>query len=213
MRIVCISDTHGMHQKIEHIPDGDLLIHAGDSLRTGGILDLEDLNNWLGVLPHEHKILIAGNHDWCFQTRSEKARATVSNATYLEDSGITIGGFNFWGSPWTPRFHNWAFNLDRGEPLRNQWQRIPGNTDVLITHGPPAGTRDTVVTQMGEGQVGCIDLRNRLIELRKLKAHVFGHIHEGYGTEICENTGLRFVNACTCTGWYQPSNSPIVFDL
>lgn len=213
MRIVCISDTHGMHEEIKHIPDGDLLIHGGDSLGIGGIVDLEDFNYWLGTLPHEHKVLIAGNHDWCFQTRSERARAIVTNATYLEDSGITIGGFYFWGSPWTPRFRDWAFNLDRGEPLSKQWQRIPLNTDVLVTHGPPAGIRDTVVTPIGEEHVGCVDLRNRLSELKNLKAHVFGHIHEGYGSEVREDMSLRFVNASTCTGWYEPSNPPIVFDI
>lgn len=213
MRIVCISDTHGKYKKIKHIPDADVLIHAGDSLGVGGTYNLGILNEWLGTLPHKHKILIAGNHDWCFQNQPEEARATVTNAIYLEDSGISIGGYHFWGSPWTPRFHDMAFNLDRGEPLKTVWQRIPDNIDVLITHGPPAGVRDTVVTPFGEEQVGCVDLRSRLFELRNLKAHVFGHVHEGYGSEVWENMGLRFVNASTCNGRFQPSNLPIVFDL
>lgn len=213
MRIVCISDTHGKYRKIKRIPDGDVLIHAGDSLGAGGTYNLSILNEWLGTLPHEHKILIAGNHDWCFQNHPEKARATVTNAVYLEDSGISIDGFDFWGSPWTPRFHDMAFNLDRGEPLKKVWQQIPDNIDVLITHGPPAGVRDTVATPFGEERVGCVDLRSRLVELRKLKAHVFGHVHEGYGSEVWEDRGLRFVNASICNRWFQPSNPPIVFDL
>ena len=213
MRIVCISDTHGKHMGIEQIPDGDVLIHAGDSLGVGGIYQLGLLNEWLGTLPHKHKILIAGNHDWCFQNRPDEARATVTNAIYLEDSGAFIGGFNFWGSPWTPRFHDWAFNLDRGEQLKMIWQRIPDDTDVLITHGPPAGILDTVPTPTGQEQVGCADLRDRLFELPRLKAHVFGHIHEGYGSKTWQDKNLLFVNGCTCTSWYQPTNPPIVFDL
>jgi predicted phosphodiesterase len=51
MRIVCISDTHGKHVEIEKIPDGDLLIHAGDSLGISSMLDLMDLNEWLVTLP------------------------------------------------------------------------------------------------------------------------------------------------------------------
>jgi predicted phosphodiesterase len=38
-RIVCISDTHGLHRKVA-VPGGDLLIHAGDFMRTGRLLPL-----------------------------------------------------------------------------------------------------------------------------------------------------------------------------
>ncbi len=34
MRIVCISDTHSMHREIV-VPDGDMLIHAGDLTMKG----------------------------------------------------------------------------------------------------------------------------------------------------------------------------------
>ena len=213
MRIVCISDTHSMHKDIEQLPEGDVLIHAGDSLRKGGLFELEDLNDWLGTLPHPHKILIAGNHDVCFEDTPEKARKVITNAIYLQDSGIRIEGYNFWGSPWTPRFFDWAFNADRGQELNEKWQQIPSDTHVLITHGPPVGVRDTVIIQRGEAQVGCHHLLNRIHHLAHLKAHVFGHIHGGYGTEIRDDGEVRFVNASICTEWYEPSNLPIVFDL
>ena len=29
LRIVCLSDTHGLHDRIE-VPEGDLLLHTGD---------------------------------------------------------------------------------------------------------------------------------------------------------------------------------------
>ena len=57
MRIVCISDTHSMHRQIQ-VPDGDLLIHAGDSLGVGTLDELEDLDQWFSELPHTNKILI-----------------------------------------------------------------------------------------------------------------------------------------------------------
>jgi len=213
MRIVCISDTHSKHMEIEHVPEGDVLIHAGDSLAFGSLFDLEDLDHWLGTLPHRHKILIAGNHDTCFEDSAEKARKLVTNAIYLQDSGVEIEGLRFWGSPWTPRFFDWAFNANRGQELQRKWQQIPPDTHVLITHGPPAGVRDTVLTQRGESQVGCHNLLNRIYELTHLKAHVFGHIHGGYGTEIRGDGEVRYVNASICTEWYEPSNLPIVFDL
>ena len=63
MRIIMISDTHAQHRRVD-IPDGDVLVHAGDITRRGGLDDLADFNAWLGTLPHRHKVVIAGNHDW-----------------------------------------------------------------------------------------------------------------------------------------------------
>ena len=93
----------------------------------------------------------------------------MKNAIYLEDSGVVIDGLKFWGSPWTPEFFDWAFNARRGLQLFDKWQKIPLDTDVLITHGPPAGILDLVVTRQGEAQVGCNDLLRRIHELKKLK--------------------------------------------
>ncbi|MCK7546244.1 metallophosphatase domain-containing protein [Marinobacter bryozoorum] len=211
MRLVCISDTHGLHRQIPAVPDGDVLIHAGDSLGQGTLENLADLNDWLGTLPHQHKIVIAGNHDWVFQEAPALARETLTNAIYLEDSGTELDGLRFWGSPWTPQFLNWAFMLKRGQALREKWQLIPKNTDLLITHGPPRGIGDQVSVDFRTREVGCVDLEQRLEQLPNLQAHVFGHIHEGYGQYLRGQT--RLINASTCTARYEPTNPPIVFDL
>ena len=210
MRLVCLSDTHSLHRSIPAIPDGDVLIHAGDCLGVGTLDNLEDLNDWLGTLPHRHKIVIAGNHDWVFQQAPELAREALSHATYLQDSGSEIDGIRFWGSPWTPTFMDWAFMLERGEPLHEKWQQIPRTTDVLITHGPPRGIGDLVAMGFRCQNVGCVNLLDRIQEL-SLKAHIFGHIHEGYGEYSVGNT--RLINASICTGRYEPTNPPIVLDL
>jgi len=118
MKLVCISDTHSLHWRMPDIPDGDVLIHAGDCLDQGTLENIEDLNNWLGTLPHRHKIVIAGNHDWAFQETPELARQALTNAIYLEDSGVETEVVRFWGSPWTPTFMDWAFMLDRKVPFR-----------------------------------------------------------------------------------------------
>ena len=92
MKLVCISDTHSLHWRIPAIPDGDVLIHAGDCLGQGTLENIEELNEWLGTLPHRRKIVIAGNHDWAFQETPELARQALTNAIYLEDSGVEIEG-------------------------------------------------------------------------------------------------------------------------
>jgi len=210
MKLVCISDTHSLHRHIPEVPDGDVLIHAGNGLGQGTLENIEDLNDWLGMLPHRHKVVIAGNHDWAFQEMPGEARAALSNAVYLEDSGVEIEGIRFWGSPWTPTFMDWAFMLERGEPLCQKWQLIPDNTDVLITHGPPKGIGDEANLGFKCQNVGCVDLLARIHQL-SLKAHIFGHIHEGYGEYLRRKT--RLINASTCTARYEPRNAPIVVDV
>jgi len=210
VRLVCISDTHSLHRRIPYVPDGDVLIHAGDCLGAGTLDNVEDLNDWLGTLPHQYKIVIAGNHDWVFQEAPELARDALTNAIYLEDSGVEIEGIRFWGSPWTPTFMDWAFMLDRGQALHDRWMQIPEDTDVLITHGPPKGIGDEALAAFWCQNVGCVDLLRRIEQLR-LKAHIFGHVHEGYGQYTLGHT--RLINASTCTLRYVPENPPVVLEI
>lgn len=205
MRLVCISDTHNLHERVV-VPDGDVLVHAGDATRRGKERELRAFDAWLGTLPHRHKIVVAGNHDFAFQ-QVPGAAGWLTNAHYLQDRAVVLDGVRFYGSPWQPWFHDWAFNLPRGAPLDEVWARIPTGTDVLVTHSPPHGTLDTTVH--GE-TVGCEALAAHVARLRP-RVHVFGHIHEGYGQ--LERDGTRFVNASTCDVRYQPVHAPIVVDL
>jgi Icc-related predicted phosphoesterase len=194
MRIVCVSDTHARHHLTE-MPPGDVLVHAGDITRHGSLEDVESFNEWLGTLNYyRYKVVICGNHDFCFQNQPAVARARITNAVYLEDSGCEIDGLTFWGSPWQPWFGGWAFNLPRGEELARVWAKIPDRVDVLVTHGPPEGILDK--TNRGD-LVGCRDLLDRVREVRP-RLHVFGHIHEAAGR--AEFDGITFVNASTQLG-------------
>jgi Icc-related predicted phosphoesterase len=206
MRIVCLSDTHDMHSQIE-VPDGDLLLHAGDATMRGTLEQIEAFDWWLAARPHRHKVVIAGNHDWGFQRTPAKARSLIRHARYLEDDEVTIGGLRIWGSPWQPWFHDWAFNLQRGTEIAAKWALIPNGIDVLITHGPPFGILDR--TDNHE-DVGCVDLLAAVQRIRP-KLHLFGHIHEAHG--MLERDGIRFVNACNCSLRYRPVQPPIVVDL
>jgi len=208
MKIVCIADTHKMHNKIE-IPDGDILVFAGDMCGGGGLASVGKFNKWLKQFSHKHKIVIAGNHDRCFENEARHiAQAMINNAIYLEDSEVVIDGIKFYGSPWQPCFLNWAFNLRRGEALAKKWAMIPDDVNVLITHGPPY----EILDKTDEGVItGCEDLLTRVKELSELKYHIFGHIHEGYGIE--EKFGIKFINASICTSKYEPINKPIVLEL
>lgn len=213
-RIVCISDTHNCNEEII-VPDGDLLIHSGDAITSGTLNELEKFFGWFAHLPHKRKVLIAGNHDWAFQLQSEKARDLIPDSViYLQDSSAEIDGLKIYGSPWQPRFFDWAFNLNRGYELAEKWAMIPDDVDVLITHGPPYGILDLVPRKGWDENTGCEELRKRVEQIAafgRLKLHVFGHIHCGYG--IQEEFGVKFVNASTCDEQYNPTQPPIVIDL
>ena len=214
MRIVCISDTHNCSGQFD-VPEGDILVHAGDATVNGTAEEIRNFNSWFSALPHPHKVLIAGNHDWLFERDNAAARELLSdNITYLQDSAAEIAGLKFYGSPWQPVFFNWAFNLPRGWQIAEKWRNVPEGIDVLITHGPPVGILDSVLTPDGLSPEGCEELRNRVEQLAAgghLKLHIFGHIHCGYGSR--EAFGVKFINACICDESYLPTNAPIVIDL
>ena len=193
MRIVAMADTHMFHDGLT-VPEGDVLVHAGDLTRTGSVEELRTVNAWLASLPHRHKIVVAGNHDRALEQAPAEARAVLDAGHYLEGASIEIEGLRFWGGPWQPEYFSWAFNLPRGEPLAERWSRIPEGTDVLITHGPPMGIGDTV---RPDHHVGCADLLHRVLQVQP-RLHLFGHIHEAHGRWDLGPT--TFVNATTAEG-------------
>lgn len=212
MKFVCISDTHSLHEKMPEIPEGDILIHSGDCTGNGSLPSLDTFTKWFGDQPHKHKILVAGNHDGCFERYPEWSREMCekNGILYLQDESVVIDGLTIFGSPWTPVFMNWHFMANE-EQMKSIWAKIPDETDILITHGPSHGVLDAVPEFGGVLHVGCNQLLERTRQLKNLTAHIFGHIHEGYGIQA----GGDFVsiNASTCNERYQPFNPPITFDV
>lgn len=243
IKIGFISDTHTLHNDwFDNLQYGqwgheyekawnqlDILIFAGDCSSRGYFQEIKDFTYWFSKQPATHKVMIAGNHDFGFETVAEfdyekphnvrqrpphLEELIPENITYLNDSGIEIMGLNIWGSPIQPWFHSWAFNRTRGEDIKKHWDLIPNNTDILITHGPPKGFLDLLshkFRRSGEDpHVGCQDLLDAISRV-KPKINVFGHIHEGYGT--FETTETKFINASCLTDNYKPMNPPIIIDI
>jgi len=209
MRFVVISDTHCEHEHLA-VPAGDVLVHAGDVASRGDQSELERFLSWFAQLPHAHKLLVAGNHDRFAEQKPEQFLELVpKGVTYLRDSGVTIEGIRFWGSPMTPRFYHWAFMADIGPELSAYWQLIPDATDILITHGPPRGIMDTVMHDGHLTHTGCPDLLAAVWRCQPAY-HLFGHIHEGYGQAM--TNGIRFINASNMNERYQLKNPAVVFD-
>ncbi|CDM31440.1 Metallophosphoesterase domain [Penicillium roqueforti FM164] len=183
--VVCISDTHNTQTDVH---DGDILIHAGDLTQSGSFQELQDSITWLRSLPHPTKIVIAGNHDLLLDSArddvsgraaSERAQIDWGDIIYLENEEVTIYCPNgrqlrVYGSPYSCRHGNWAFQYPRNQDV---WAgSVPDGIDVLITHGPPLAHLDLL-------KYGCSYLLQTLWRIRP-RLHVFGHIHEGSGTEL-----------------------------
>lgn len=198
VRVVCISDTHS---NVVSVPHGDLLIHAGDLTNAGTVEQIQAQIDWLASLPHREKIMIAGNHDSFFDAKSRKPedegkKLDFKGIHYLENKAVVLkfkGGrrLKFYGAPDIPFIggvehacvhallitvvlqlteYRFQYKIDQA-PWEN---RVPRDTDVLITHTPPRYHLDL--------NMGCASL---LAEIWRVKPrlHVFGHIHSGHGRE------------------------------
>lgn len=210
MKIVAISDTHNNHNGIL-IPECDILIHAGDESFHGRKDEIEAFARWFDKQPAKHLVWIPGNHSQgveAYWPGSKHWLADISPRTnILMNSDVTLDGVKIWGSPVTPWFYDWAWNVERGEAIKKYWDMIPTDTFIVVTHGPPHGILD--MTASGEN-VGCKDLMDAMLRI-KPKLMVFGHIHEAHGVFSTPDT--TFVNASIVNRRYQPVYEPIVVDL
>ena len=221
MRITFISDTHTKHTQVtSSLPGGDVLIHAGDISNEGYRNEIQDFIKWFSTIEnYTHKIFIAGNHDFGCQDEVlavEELLRLNPGSEYLYDDLFLIGKdeddyddmVKVWGSPWQPEFYNWAFNLPRqGAELKEVWNMIPSDVDILITHGPPHGHLDYV--DYSKQNVGCELLRDR-INIIKPKIHVFGHIHSSYGYKFDGTT--HFFNAAVLDERYNFTQKPLTVE-
>ncbi|PVD35999.1 hypothetical protein C0Q70_02969 [Pomacea canaliculata] len=192
-----------------------------------------DSLRFVSHLPHRIKVVTAGNHEVTFdefggggthptlerlqlglpQTASHKevaqgCKELLHDVLYLEDEVIEICGIKIYGTPWVPRFGTSGFSCSRGLPLLEIWDKIPTDTDILLTHSPPLGYGDTTKS---DKHVGCAELLNTVTKRVKPKFHVYGHIHNGYG--VFSNGKTTFINASVCNDQYRPVHEPVVFDF
>ena len=216
MIIHCVSDLHGYYPDLE---GGDLLLLAGDYTKTDTITEWAKFFSWLKKQNYRKKILVAGNHDNFLSTNFpkdeqeamkfdaiiENEEGEPSDFEYLCDYGTEFEGLKIWGSPWTRKFEGenpncLAFTCSQEKDLDKKWELIPKDTDILITHGPAFGMMDTVIWE--KENVGSVSLAQCVETLTKLKAHIFGHIHECSGIKTIKDT--TFVNASYVNHQYRP---------
>lgn len=208
MRVAAIADLHG---QLPALPASDLLVVAGDLCPHGepeeqaAWLD-GPFRGWLEAAPAGAIVACAGNHDFVFQRAPELVPSDLP-WTYLQDAGAEVGELRAWGSPWTPWFFDWAFNAPRdgGEAfLAERFAPVPGETDLLVLHGPPKGYGDRTVTGADVGAASALDLVDRV----RPRLVVFGHIHEGRGG--WKHGEARLLNVAAVDVEYRLRDEPVV---
>ncbi|KAF4573606.1 hypothetical protein EYR36_008124 [Pleurotus pulmonarius] len=212
IRLVCVSDTHDHILPLSDIPQGDVFVHAGDLTHSGSAGELQKTLDWLRSLPHQHKVFIAGNHD-AGLAENQRSTLDTSGLIYLCDEGVDIPVrgrvLRVYGSPWTPKHGNFAFQYPR-DAGQAQWSKLVSEStlsvsepkrrlDVLITHGPPKGHVD----HSGHGCDALLDAIWRV----KPKVMICGHIHAGRGMEVLEWDDRQrlwesVVRARNTVGWW-----------
>ena len=188
MRILHLSDTHGLHHQIKDLPVADVIVHSGDISHHGTEEEVLDFLNWLIKLPYQHKIFVAGNHDICLRD-AERIEDLSDNVYFLQDRSVTIEGVKFFG-----------LGYNHSE------EQIPDDADIVVTHEPPVMILDESVGI----HWGNAPLRNRIFAV-KPRYHLFGHAHEGYGTEILN--GIVFSNASLVDEQSRLKIKPKLFQL
>ncbi len=200
-----ISDTHRLHRQLT-LPPAGILIHCGDfcSFRQQDLATLEDVDDWFAGMQGTRVVGVGGNHD--FELESGGFRFT--NATLLQDQLVEIDGLSFYGSPWCPELHGFAYYAEP-EMLIEKWRRIPAGIDVLITHTPPHGILD--VPTSGDVHLGCPYLKEELKRIQP-RLHCFGHVHANYG-QVTEGS-TRFINAAVVGGRnFGLRNKPVLVEM
>ena len=214
MRLVVISDTHMLHERVV-IPPGDVLIHCGDITNRGKLAELETFSQWWNALPHPNKLIVPGNHDYCFDHHygwetSIKAKVMLSGSKVLIDQPEIIGEWLFYGSPWVLPMSDWAFMKDE-RVLKQIYNKIPkwDSKIILITHGPPF----MILDQGSHNEhLGSKSLRDAVFALEP-SHHLFGHVHESYGIFKDPRFRTKFVNSAQWNYTDNTMNGAMVIDL
>jgi len=220
MRCWLISDTHNHHSKLQ-VPDGlDVIIHCGDESDSGN----EWLNEpearaffeWYSDLDVEVKIFVPGNHSMAVEQGLIRPEQ-YPEVRFLIHEQTDIEGLVVFGTPYTPKFFNWAYMRTRGD-LDIVWQSIPDNVDILISHGPPKGYMDVTrdLDTREPIHVGSNHLTRHVKQRIKPILHSFGHIHDEPGIRnfgIVDEAGITFVNCSCCNLGSRLVNHGVVVEI
>ncbi|PBP28993.1 Metallo-dependent phosphatase [Diplocarpon rosae] len=182
-RFVCISDTHNAGPGgAFKLPKGDVLIHAGDMTNQGSFSELKKTIEWLEGADFEVKIIIAGNHDITLDSdfyaqyglyfhnqnpqdpaKCQELLERSPSIQWLKHESTVVSlaspsgphtTFKIFGSPYSPVSGMWAFGYNT-EEATYIWDRIPMDSDIVLTLQQEDGSHLTTMAPLGILQQVC----------------------------------------------------------
>ena len=243
-RVCCVSDTHCQMADIAgRLPDGDVLLHTGDVFllswdqkgRQAARDCVTQFGQALAVLPasYTHVVVVAGNHDFAFQTLGAAAVQDLLSAVvarrrpglqvvYLQDEGVVLSnGLSVYGSPVSVgcRHYN-AFQPASSLLLRQQVAaglRAYQSNEASHVHRSCAGGPVAPHVVMLHGPPDP-DTREVIMQACAPSLVVYGHSHTQYGVTGVVRHGAHqrvtaWVNAASVDAGYAPVHRPIVMNI
>lgn len=230
MRLLCLSDMHGELRPYDETYRADVAVIAGDVMPSAtqyhgghpyGLARQEawfahTFVPWVQTLPVDHVVMTWGNHDHLGEHPSRYRACLPSNVHVLVNESCVIDGIHFHGVPHTPRFHDWAFNMDdTPEGLGRAWAAVPDDTDILVSHGPPRGVVDWIRARGIRGErAGSHTQANWLKSDATNRPFIVicGHLHAAGGHEgWCGD--VRVLNVSIVNDDYRVVRNPKVLDV
>jgi len=201
MKALVISDSHGFHRELD-IPEVDMIIFCGDESNSYDPAKNEhearDFLDWYSELNIPYKLFICGNHSTAIHRGLIKKEEYMRITWFFNETKI-IKGLKIFGSPYTPRYGDWAYMYNRKDAYK-YWDRIEDDTDIVFTHGGGKSILDLADDMEDRNrivQAGCKTLYDKITKIRP-KYHMFGHLHSTHrfnNRGIYNNGVTTFINA------------------
>ena len=202
VRLLHMSDTHMIlnSEMVNLLPSADILLHTGDFTNQGTTEEIIGFNQLLGEIAHKYpiRVIIFGNHDcYRYQANFNQMKQLLPNATHiLAHEQVELYGIKIYGCPWWFG-HSWDYTTSLKQAPQTNFDKIPENFDILMTHGPPFGVMDCA-DGVPNNFSGSEELL-AVVKSQKPKCHLFGHIHEQYG--FVKTSDTLFVNSAMKNRW------------
>ncbi|GAA4461546.1 metallophosphoesterase family protein [Novipirellula rosea] len=180
MKYLCFSDLHCDKSAAEKLvamsDDVDVVIGAGDFANQHR--GISDTLNILAAI-RKPSVLVPGNGETAQEL--QQAAKPWETATVLHGDGCEVAGVPFWGVgggiPVTP-FGDWSYDFDEDQAA----EMLKGcpEAGVLVVHSPPIDSVDHDTAGRVRGSQAIRDI----VEARKPKLVVCGHIHSDWGKQV-----------------------------
>ena len=237
LKLSAISDLHGNLPDPSEFDEGDVLCICGDIVPLDIQRDLVKCIAWFCMkfvpwtdkLPFKKIIIVFGNHDFFseelgpkhFNSASEVLSMLLPGSIkgehkiqILMDSTYKYMGFTFYGTSWCPDLSSWAW-YGGHDKLKDEYEKIPQNVDVLLSHCPPRFGNAGVVLQQGwnwMSNYGCQELAEE-IDIKRPSWVFCGHVHSGDHKVTTIDNSINIVNVSMLDENYKKNYLPFSVEI